>query len=51
MLRLHRTAGVVIAGVSLIAVTPLAPAPDVQMRAVRLTSGDTGIPRSGRARR
>jgi hypothetical protein len=40
--RTYITAGVVIAGASLIAVTPVAPAtPDVQVRAVRLTSGDS----------
>jgi PE-PPE domain len=42
MLRLHRTFGVVLVGTSLIAVPPLVSwSPDVQVRAVRLTSGDT----------
>ncbi|MBV8179129.1 MAG: PE-PPE domain-containing protein [Mycobacterium sp.] len=42
MLRLHRTFGVALVGAGLIAVPPLvAPSPDVQVRAVRLTSGDT----------
>ena len=42
MLRLHGTLGVVLVGAGLIAVPPLVPAsPGVQVRAVRLTSGDT----------
>jgi hypothetical protein len=42
MLRLHRTFGVALVGAGLIAVPPLVPpSPDVQVRAVRLTSGDT----------
>ena len=41
MLRLHRTLGVALVGASLIAVPPLVPpSPGVQVRAVRLTSGD-----------
>ncbi|MGB6205571.1 PE-PPE domain-containing protein [Mycobacterium sp.] len=43
MLRLHRTFGVALVGASLIAIPPvIPPSPEVQMRAVRLTSGDTG---------
>jgi len=42
MLRLHRTFGVALVGAGLIAVPPLVPpSPGVQVRAVRLTSGDT----------
>ena len=42
MLRLHRTFGVALVGAGLIAVPPLIPpSPGVQVRAVRLTSGDT----------
>ena len=42
MLRLHRTFGVALVGAGLIAVPTLAPpSPGVQVRAVRLTSGDT----------
>lgn len=42
MLCLHRTLGVAVVGASLIAVPHLVPpSPDVQVRAVRLTSGDT----------
>jgi len=42
MLRLSRTFGIALAGAGLIAVPPLVPtSPDVQVRAVRLTSGDT----------
>src|SRR6202042_2604318 len=42
MLRLHGTLAVVLVGAGLIAVPPLVPAsPGVQVRAVRLTSGDT----------
>jgi hypothetical protein len=42
MLRLHRTLGVALVGAGLIAVPPLVPpSPGVQVRAVRLTSGDT----------
>jgi hypothetical protein len=42
MRRLHRTFGVALVGASLIAVPPLVPpSPGVQVRAVRLTSGDT----------
>jgi hypothetical protein len=52
MLCLHRTLGVAVVGASLIAVPHLVPpSPGVQVRAVRLTSGDTRIPRSGMARR
>ena len=41
MLRLHRTLGVALVGASLITVPPLVPpSPHVQVRAVRLTSGD-----------
>ncbi|MGA8548285.1 MAG: PE-PPE domain-containing protein [Mycobacterium sp.] len=42
MLHLHRTLGVALVGASLITVSPLVPpSPDVQVRAARLTSGDT----------
>ena len=42
MLRLHRTFGVALVGAGLIAVPQLVPqSPGVQVRAVRLTSGDT----------
>ena len=42
MLRLHRTFGVALVGAGLIAVPSLVPpSPGVQVRAVRLTSGDT----------
>ena len=42
MLRLHRAFGVALVGAGLIAVPPLVPpSPGVQVRAVRLTSGDT----------
>jgi len=42
MLRLHRTLSVALVGAGLIAVPPLVPpSPVVQVRAVRLTSGDT----------
>jgi PE-PPE domain-containing protein len=42
MLRLHRTFGVALVGAGLIAVPPLVPSsPGAQVRAVRLTSGDT----------
>jgi PE-PPE domain len=42
MLRLHRSFGVALVGAGLIAVPPLIPpSPGVQVRAVRLTSGDT----------
>jgi PE-PPE domain-containing protein len=42
MLRLHRTFGVALVGAGLIVVPPLVPpSPGVQVRAVRLTSGDT----------
>ena len=42
MLRLHRTFGVALVGAGLIAIPPLVPpSPGVQVRAVRLTSGDT----------
>jgi PE-PPE domain len=42
MLRLHRTVGVALVGAGLIAVPSLVgPSPGVQVRAVRLTSGDT----------
>ena len=42
MLRLHRTFGVALVGASLTAVPPLVtPSHEVQVRAVRLTSGDT----------
>ena len=42
MLRLHRTFGVALVGAGLIAVPPLVPpSPGVQVRAVRLASGDT----------
>ena len=42
MLRRHRTFGVALVGAGLIAVPPLVPpSPGVQVRAVRLTSGDT----------
>src|SRR5271170_5826768 len=42
MLRLHRTFGVALVGAGLIAVPPFVPkSPGVQVRAVRLTSGDT----------
>jgi hypothetical protein len=42
MLRLHRTLSVALVGAGLIAVPPLVPpSPGVQVRAVRLTSGDT----------
>ena len=42
MLCLHRTLGVAVVGASLIAVPRLVPpSPDVQVRAVQLTSGDT----------
>jgi hypothetical protein len=43
MLRLHRTVGVVLVGGSLVATPALVPpTPEVQTRAVRLTSGDNG---------
>jgi hypothetical protein len=42
MFRLHRTLGVALVGAGLVAVPALVPpSPDVQTRAVRLTSGDT----------
>jgi hypothetical protein len=42
MLRLHRTVGVALVGAGLIAIPPLVPPPPgVQVRGVRLTSGDT----------
>jgi hypothetical protein len=42
MFRLHRTFGVAVVGASVIAIPPaVPPTPDVQVRAVRLTSGDT----------
>jgi PE-PPE domain-containing protein len=42
MLRMHRAFGVALVGAGLILVPPLvAPSPDVQHRAVRLTTGDT----------
>ncbi|HEY2198269.1 MAG TPA: PE-PPE domain-containing protein [Mycobacterium sp.] len=42
MLRPHRTLGIALVGAGLIAVPPLVPpSPGVQVRAVRLTSGDT----------
>jgi hypothetical protein len=41
MLRPYLATGVAITGASLITVTPVAPPPDVQVRAIQLTSGDT----------
>lgn len=41
MLRVYRTFGVALAGAGLIAIPLVSPSPDVQVRAVRLTSGDT----------